>query len=609
MDHQRIAALCVAWICVCGAAQQAKAQDATQALTQADVEAISANLKAIRDYIAGLEAQRKALEPGPDDGLAQAGLDKVGVPAAAPLSGALLGDLGHQAERLENVLKHFASSDVGHQAEGLEDVLKRFANNPGQKFFSRFAGITQTEPSIGWCGRNAVVGFNDTGSVLKVLLGLFSPSHSVSLSGFAFSRDAGETFIQGPPLFADPLPPGLFFRQLLGQPVVGCTDSSTFYYSSLALEQANVFPFPIVPGIAVSISTDGGQTFSRTVMAVRKPPRGVGNFHILDKEWMAVAPGPGGGTLHVTYTDFDLTGRFCRSLRPQPGPAPFTAIEYVRSTDGGATWSQPIVIDEVCGFAPVVSGSQVRTGVGDDVFVAWESYPTLDNRHGFGGPRSIKIRRSSDGGASFGPASTVTGVTPVGNGFALQGNFRAFFDLQGLAVDRSGGRNTGTIYVTWHDGRSLQVPEPFGPGGLTTYGFADVLLSRSTDGGATWSAPVRVNDDPVGLAVDHFMPAATVDREGNVFVAFYDRRNDPRNFLIDTFLAKSEDGGRRWSNERLTKRSFPPARAQDRILFESSDIGDYISVAADSTGSFEGVIAAWGDNSLGNLNVAFVKKE
>jgi hypothetical protein len=104
------------------------------------------------------------------------------------------------------------------------------------------------------------------------------------------------------------------------------------------------------------------------------------------------------------------------------------------------------------------------------------------------------------------------------------------------------------------------------------------------------------------------MPATTVDGEGNVFIVFYDRRRDPRNFLIDTFLAKSKDGGRTFSNHRLTKRSFPSVVGQD-VLVPSNYMGNYISVAADSTGSFEGVIAAWGDNSLGNPNVAFVKKE
>jgi hypothetical protein len=588
----------VAWISLGGAAQKAKAQSpaATQALTQADVQDISENVKAVRDYIADLEAQRKALGPGPDDGLLDVGPNKLEFAAAGLSSGGTL------------------LSSVGHKAEDFDRVLKSFANNPfaPQNFLSRFGGATQSETSVAWCGRNAVVGFNDSGSLAGTLLGLFrapspdpcpitvcAPTLNLSFDGFAVSRDAGETFTQRPPLVA-PLPPGFRFRDLFGDPVVRCTDSNTFYYSSMVLDSPSRFVSFIVPGISVSISTDGGQNFSRTVMAVRKDT-GFRNAHLLDKPWMDVSPGPRGDTLHVTYTDHDFSGTSVCGFTQR------TAIEYVRSTDGGATWSAPTVIAEVCGFAPSVQGSQVRVGVGSDVFVAWENFLVR-------GPRSIKIRRSSDGGASFGPPITVTGVTPVGSGFALQGGFSVVFDLQGLAVDRSGGPNGGTIYVTWHDGRNLQIRDPFfhdrsnPPVVFGTYGFGDVLLSRSTNGGATWSAPVRVNDDPIDLAVDQFMPATTIDREGNVFVAFYDRRRDPRNFLIDTFLAKSKDGGRTFSNHRLTKQSFPSVVGQD-VLVPSGYMGDYISVAAESTGSFEGVIAAWGDNSLGNPNVAFVKKE
>jgi hypothetical protein len=593
----------VAWISLGGAAQTAKAQspDATQALTQADVQEISANLKTIRDYIADLEAQRKALGPGPDEGLLGVGPDKVPFAAAGLSSGGAV------------------LSNVGHKADDFDKVLESFANNPfaQQNFLSRFAGTTQSETSVAWCGKNAVVGFNDSGGLAGTLLGLYrdpapdpcpirvcAPRLTLSFNGFAVSRDAGETFTQRPPLLA-PLPEGFRSRNLFGDPVVRCSDSNTFYYASMVLDSPSRFISYVVPGISVSISTDGGQNFSRTVIAARKDMGFRSASHFVEKPWMDVSPGPRGDTLHVTYTVHDF------SRNSVCGPTQRTGIEYVRSTDSGATWSAPMVIAEVCGFARSVQGSQVKVGVGSDVFVAWEDFVA-----GFvpPGERSIQIRRSSDGGASFGPPVTVTGVTPAGKAFTLQGGFRVAFDLQGLAVDRSGGPNGGTVYVTWHDGRNLQIRDPFlwerqfPPLFFGTYGFGDVLLSRSTDGGATWSAPLRVNDDPIDLAVDQFMPATTVDGEGNVFIVFYDRRRDPRNFLIDTFLAKSKDGGRTFSNHRLTKRSFPSVVGQD-VLVPSNYMGNYISVAADSTGSFEGVIAAWGDNSLGNPNVAFVKKE
>lgn len=270
------------------------------------------------------------------------------------------------------------------------------------------------------------------------------------------------------------------------------------------------------------------------------------------------------------------------------------------------------MIEEVCGFAPAVQGSQVRTGLGADVLVAWEHYAGFPS-----GARDIRLRRSADGGASFGAPSIVSPVKAVGDGFVLQGNFRAFIDLQSLAVDTSGGPNTGAVYVSWHDGRNASRPDVFGicpsftPSGFCAaprvYQFGDILLARSNDGGATFSLPVRVNDDPITLAVDQFMPAMIVDNQGTLFLAFFDRRADPRNFLIDTFLARSSDGVK-FKNTRLTDQSFATITGWQDILVNPFYMGDYISVAVDATRANDGVIAAWGDNALGDANVSFSKR-
>jgi len=204
-------------------------------------------------------------------------------------------------------------------------------------------------------------------------------------------------------------------------------------------------------------------------------------------------------------------------------------------------------------------------------------------------------------------------VIGVGDGSELQGNFRAFLDLQGLAVDRSTSPNRGRAYVAWHDGRNRNQTEPFGspgclvraPGQPASYCFGDILFSRSTSNtGTSWSTPIRVNDDPQdGAAVDHFMPSLDVDSSGTIFALFYDRRNDDRNFLIDAFLARSTDAGASWLNQRLSPNSFPPITGwQDRVV-NSFYMGDYIGVTADRTGTNLGALVAWGDNSLGDANV------
>ena len=87
---------------------------------------------------------------------------------------------------------------------------------------------------------------------------------------------------------------------------------------------------------------------------------------------------------------------------------------------------------------------------------------------------------------------------------------------------------------------------------------------------------------------------------------FYDRRNDPRNFLIDAFVAILDEDGT-FKNKRVTKSSFAAIIGEDLVV-NPAYMGDYIGIARDSTGRHNGVIMAWGDNSLGDPNILFAKR-
>jgi len=415
------------------------------------------------------------------------------------------------------------------------------------------------------------VGFNDSGSLPESIF--FGPG-GLSFNGVARSSDRGRSFVDLG--FLNPGPN--FFDLLLGDPVLGCGNENTFYYASL-FETGT----PSVPltAISVSKSTDGGATFGNPVAAASKDAF----THFLDKDWMAVDP-TNPKRLFVTYTDFDDSGTVC-GFFPSGSPIPRAAIELVRSTNGGATWSAPLVIQQVCGVAPFVQGSQEAVGPAGQVYVAWELFSNFVTR-------SLRIRRSTDGGVSFGANVKVDDVTCVGDCFDLQGGFRASFENPSLAIDRSGTSTNGAVYVAWHDGRNLQVPDfgsftPF-------YSYADVLIRRSTNGGATWSPAVRVNDNPEPLAngrgTDQYQPGLAVDRNGNVGACFYDRRNDPFNFLIDRFCAISKDAGETWNNKRVTEESFRPIHAVDTFI-NPIYLGDYDGLSSDFTKGTSGFIGAF----------------
>ena len=75
---------------------------------------------------------------------------------------------------------------------------------------------------------------------------------------------------------------------------------------------------------------------------------------------------------------------------------------------------------------------------------------------------------------------------------------------------------------------------------------ADIYFTRSIDGGATWSEPVRINDDPLYNDAHQFFPWMDVAPNGKLYVGWFDSRLDPTPFnqpmLYDEYVTASTDG-------------------------------------------------------------------
>jgi hypothetical protein len=98
----------------------------------------------------------------------------------------------------------------------------------------------------------------------------------------------------------------------------------------------------------------------------------------------------------------------------------------------------------------------------------------------------------------------------------------------------------------------------------------DIWISKSTDGGNTWTEALRVNDDEPGK--QQFFTWMTVDQaNGDIYIVFYDRRNyDDRN--TDVYLARSTDGGETFENLLISETPFLPS---SNVFF-----GDYSNITA-----------------------------
>jgi hypothetical protein len=134
-----------------------------------------------------------------------------------------------------------------------------------------------------------------------------------------------------------------------------------------------------------------------------------------------------------------------------------------------------------------------------------------------------------------------------------------------LAVDRSGTSTNDNVYVL----ASVQ-PSGFSDG-------SDVMFVRSTNGGMTFSAPRRINDDPVNHTKWHWFGTLSVAPSGRIDVVWYDTRNSPNNVTSQLFYSFSTDGGNTWSPNVAVSNPFNPFVGYPN----QSKLGDYITVVSD----------------------------
>src|SRR5437764_9054947 len=134
-----------------------------------------------------------------------------------------------------------------------------------------------------------------------------------------------------------------------------------------------------------------------------------------------------------------------------------------------------------------------------------------------------------------------------------------------LAVDRSGTSTNNNVYML----ASVQ------PSGFTN--GSDVMFVRSTDGGSTFSAPRRINDDLVNPSKWHWFGTFSVAPNGRLDAVWYDTRNAANNTDSQLFYSWSTDAGVTWAPNVAVSNAFNPFEGypnQDKI-------GDYITIVSE----------------------------
>jgi len=263
-------------------------------------------------------------------------------------------------------------------------------------------------------------------------------------------------------------------------------------------------------GIDVHRSTDGGATWSPAIRISENAGR--------DDKLILVAD----DSLESPYLD-----RVYVAWK-WPGGNIFLS----RSFDGGVSWEEPRRIEFLN-----VSGLDMTLAADGTVYLAVTN----------GSEKKMKVMRSTDGGESFEAPVTVADLRGRWYTFTPSICNRHALIHASIGVDRSEGPHRGNVYLTWSDHAPGSPSSCSNACASETACTADVYVSRSADGGLGWSEPRTVHESGLGSS-DQYHQWLEVDPvDGAVYVAYKDTRDDETRRATHVYLNRSTDGGATWS--------------------------------------------------------------
>lgn len=341
---------------------------------------------------------------------------------------------------------------------------------------------------------------------------------------------------------------------VFGDPMLLADWQGNFYYAHLSDPQGKEWQGDsLLDRIVIQKSTDGGRTYNDGAFCGARHPKDQ------DKHWLAADPKT--NALYCTWTEFDVYGS--HDLAKD-----HSRILFSKSTDGGATWSEALKINQFEGDCEdddnTVEGAVPAAGPNGEIYVAW----AWNNK--------IWFDRSTDGGKTWLDKDIVVADQPGGWTFDIPGITRCN-GMPILVCDLSNGPNHGTLYINWSDQRRGE-------------NDTDIWVSKSVDGGRNWSKPRRVNDDKKGK--HQFLSWLAIDQAtGFLYCVFYDRRayGDEQT---DVYLAVSRNAGKTFENLKISDSPFDPTKF---VFF-----GDYNHISAHNgvvrpiwTRLDKGVLSVW----------------
>jgi hypothetical protein len=388
--------------------------------------------------------------------------------------------------------------------------------------------------------------------------------------------------------------------------------------------------------VAVGRSTDAGSSWTDSLITMK----------VYEFQSDPCADVDADGNFYMCYLDYRV------------GELSMSTITVTKSTDKGLSWSYPIYLTpDYTAFEDKQFITIDRTGGPYDgnLYVAWARYPNEAPGD------TLMLARLPKNGLAFDLVRPV--VTPPDFGYCgdvnywtgqwcqplvgSDGSVYVFCNIAekdsatcslrsyvGMVKSTDGGQTTSSpmkvaqLYTDWWMGVDGGINIPIGPFGAVdisggpydgniyiSYSNMDttnkdyydynIQFVKSSDGGATWSTPIFINDDPTGPGAkfDQYHPWLFCNQEGILFSIFYDQRMDTLNHTkFDVFTAYSFDGGETFTtNYRITEVSTDPWLIKGKNLEDTraGKIGEYIGITAYK----DHINAVWTDGRNGNQEV------
>ncbi len=337
---------------------------------------------------------------------------------------------------------------------------------------------------------------------------MFASANTIVFNPFFISEGIYATTDGGNSWFGSDTAQGTPLQFHGGDPGIAIDKDGTFVLTRLGRS-----PFT---GLYSHYSTDNGVTWSGQITITTDD---------LERAAVATDGNPGSNFYGRTYAIW------VRFINPFP-------VFFAATDDGAENWSSPLQINNP---AQRGSGGDIEVDTAGNVHVCWsvvtDASPFTEVQAGYA--------KSTDGGQTWAVQENafemngIQGVLPEKQNIRVNGQPR-------IAIDKSGGPRHGWIYiVTTQKNRS---PAGFDP---------DIILNRSSDGGQTWSSAIRVNQDLPNIGNIQYFPAITVDDGGGTNIIYYDDRNTTSD-SSGVFLSRSVDGGDSWSEFEISDHRFQP---------------------------------------------------